>query len=484
MRFFRQSLIGIFLAALTFGLLIYAGQIVRDAFETRMANQSAKPPARERVFTVNVVTAETVDIAPLLESFGEIRSRRTLEVRASASGRVIELSDAFEDGGNVQTGDVLLQIDPADAQAALDRARTDLADAEAEIRDADRMIVLARDEVAAAEEQAELRERAYRRQVDLAGRGVGTSASVEASELSASAARQAVLSSRQAFAQAEARVDQAQTQRQRAAIALSEAARALADTTVTAPFDGTLSAADLVQGRLVTANEKLADLIDPDELEVSFRLSTAQYARLLDADGRLIEAPVEVTLVVAGIDLIATGTITRARAAVGEGQTGRVVFARLDRAPGFKPGDFVTIRASEPTVREVVRLPASTYQGTGNVLVVNGDNRLETLDVTLVRRQGNDILVRGEDLDGQNVVTARSPLLSSGISVRMLRPEGTQEDLSEMLELSEERRARLVAFIEANTRMPAEAKARVLARLNEPSVPAQMVARIESQMGS
>ena len=339
MRFFRQSLIGIFLAALTFGLLIYAGQIVRDAFETRMANQSAKPPARERVFTVNVVTAETVDIAPLLESFGEIRSRRTLEVRASASGRVIELSDAFEDGGNVQTGDVLLQIDPADAQAALDRARTDLADAEAEIRDADRMIVLARDEVAAAEEQAELRERAYRRQVDLAGRGVGTSASVEASELSASAARQAVLSSRQAFAQAEARVDQAQTQRQRAAIALSEAARALADTTVTAPFDGTLSAADLVQGRLVTANEKLADLIDPDELEVSFRLSTAQYARLLDADGRLIEAPVEVTLVVAGIDLIATGTITRARAAVGEGQTGRVVFARLDRAPGFKPGE-------------------------------------------------------------------------------------------------------------------------------------------------
>lgn len=53
----------------------------------------------------------------------------------------------------------------------------------------------------------------------------------------------------------------------------------------------------------------------------------------------------------------------------------------------------------------------------------------------------------------------------------------------EMLELSAERRARLVAFVEANDRMPQEAKARVLAQLAEPQVPAQMVARIESRMG-
>jgi len=52
-----------------------------------------------------------------------------------------------------------------------------------------------------------------------------------------------------------------------------------------------------------------------------------------------------------------------------------------------------------------------------------------------------------------------------------------------MLELSAERRARLVAFVESNQRMPAEAKARVLARLNEPRVPANMVARLEGRMG-
>jgi hypothetical protein len=51
------------------------------------------------------------------------------------------------------------------------------------------------------------------------------------------------------------------------------------------------------------------------------------------------------------------------------------------------------------------------------------------------------------------------------------------------VELSEERRARLVAFIEGNQFMPEAAKARVLSQLREPMVPAQVVARIEARMG-
>ena len=52
-----------------------------------------------------------------------------------------------------------------------------------------------------------------------------------------------------------------------------------------------------------------------------------------------------------------------------------------------------------------------------------------------------------------------------------------------MIELTEERRAKLVAFVEANTRMPEAAKARVLAQLAEPQVPAQMIERLESRIG-
>jgi len=485
MRFLRQSLIGLLLASLMLALLIYAGQLVMGALQSRMADDRRPPPARERVFAVTLRTARMETVTPVLPAFGQVESRRTLELRAAVGGRVIALADGFEDGGTVAAGQMLVQIDPADAQSALDRARSDLRDAEAEQRDAARSLLLARDELAAARAQEELRTRAFKRQQDLQARGVGTTAAVEAAELELSAARQAVLSRRLAVAQGEARVDQAETGLARARIALSDAERVLADTTITAGFDGTLSNVTLVEGRLVSANEILAELIDPDALEISFRISTAQYARLLDGDGDLIPAPVTAMLDVSGAALVAKGRISRDSPATGEGQIGRVIYARLDSAPGFKPGDFVSVEVEEPPLERVARLPASALDASGTVLVLGAEDRLEALPVELVRRQGDDVLLRGAGLEGREVVIGRTPLLGAGIRVRPLRDEAQAEPPADaaMLELSDERRARLVAFVEGNSRMPQEMKARVLAQLGGAQVPAQLVERIESRMG-
>ena len=481
MRFIRQSMIGLFLAAVTLGLLVWAVEIIGGAVQTRLADDPVAPPARERVFTVNVMTAQTGAQTPVLESFGEIASRRTLELRAAGGGRVISLSDGFEDGGTVTAGEVLVRLDPVDAEAAVQRAQNDLRDAQAEERDAARSLELASDELTAAQQQADLRDRAAERQIDLAGRGVSTAAATETAELAASAAGQAVLVRRQALAQAQARIDLSASTTARAQLALAEAQRRLDDTVLSAPFDGTLSATSVVEGRLVNANERLADLIDPDDLEVSFRLSTAQYARLLDANGDILKAAVRVALDVSGMDIEATGLVTRTSAAAGDGQTGRLVFAALDAVAGFKPGDFVTVRLQEPELENVVLLPASAVDAGGTVLLLGSDDRLETVQVRVLRRLGDDVLVRG-DIVGREVVETRSPLLGAGISVKPLRKGAAPED-PEMLELTEERRAKLVAFVEGNKRMPDEMKARVLAQLAEPQVPAKVVERIESRMG-
>ncbi|MEM7521085.1 MAG: efflux RND transporter periplasmic adaptor subunit [Pseudomonadota bacterium] len=482
MRFLRQSMIGLFLAAVTLALLVYAGTIIGSAVQESLADERPAPAPRERVFSVSVLTPIAEDVVPVLETFGEVQSRRLLELRAANGGRVVALAEGFEDGGEVRAGDVLLRLDPADAQAAVDRAQNDLADAQAEVRDAARSVALAQDELAATEEQAALRDRAFVRQQDLAARGVGTASTTETAELAASQARQAVVSRRQALAQAEARVDQAATTLARAQIALAEAQRTLDDTVLTAPFDGVLSATNVIAGRLVTPNEQLAELIDPNDLEVSFRVSTAQYARLLDADGALIRAELTAMLDVAGIDLLAEGRISRASAAAGEGATGRLIFARLQSPKGFKPGDFVTVRVREPELEDVVRLPASALNADNQVLVLDPENRLEEIDVRLLRSQGDDVLVRGPVL-GRQVVEARSPLLGAGIAVTPLERDAPLQTETEMVELTDERRAKLVAFVEGNTRMPADAKERVLARLAKPRVPANMVARIESRMG-
>ena len=488
MRFLRKSLTGLFLLSLTLGLLVWAGVMVRDAVQARLNQEPPQRRASEQVFAVNVVSARTGTEVPVLTAFGEVQSRRTLELRAATPGTVLELAPEFVEGGRVEAGQLLARIDPAEAQAELDRAENDLLDAQAEEREAERALGIAEDELTAAREQARLQEQALQRQRDLVDRGVGAAANVESAELSVSSARQAVLTRRQAVAEAEARIDQAATDLRRAEVALSEAERRRADTEIRAAFSGTLSEVQVTTGGLVSANEQLAQLVDLDALEVAFRVSTAQYTRLLDEDGDLRPAPVTVTLDTFGMDLAASGTLDREGAAVGEGQTGRRLFADLDEARGFKPGDFVTVTIEEAPLDGVVRLPATAINAAGEVLVVGGDERLQPLAVELVRRQGDDVLVRGAGLDGQSVVAQRTPLLGAGIKVRPARTgaqaqaKDTREE-AELLELSDERRARLVAFVEGNAGMPEEARTRILAQLGQSRVPAQVVERIESRMG-
>ncbi|MCR8548697.1 HlyD family efflux transporter periplasmic adaptor subunit [Salipiger sp. P9] len=485
MRFLRQSLVGLFLLSLTLGLLVYAGALVRDAVQARLNDTPRMPAARERVFAVNVTPVAFETVTPVLTAFGEIQSSRMLELRSAVGGTLIDFAPEFVEGGRVAAGQLLARIDPADMQAELERTKSALTDAEAELREARRSVGLEEDALGAAEEQAALRQRAFERQQNLAERNVGTAAAVEEAELAASSARQAVVSQHQALAQAEARVDQAETSIARARIARDEAQRRLDETEIRAEFDAQLSDVSVVAGRRVSANEQLAVLVDPDALEVSFRVSTQQYARLLDETGRLRTAPVTAVLDIYGTNLQARGHLSREGAAVGAGQTGRQLFATLDRAAGFKPGDFVTVEITEAPLERVARLPATALDAANEVLVVDAEERLEAVAVELLRRQGDDVLVRSEGLEGREVVMERTPLLGAGIKVRPLRAGGAEAAPAapEMLELSEDRRARLVAFVEGNAGMPAEAKQRILAQLSQEKVPAQVVQRIEDRMG-
>jgi multidrug efflux pump subunit AcrA (membrane-fusion protein) len=486
MRFLKRSLTGIFLLSVTLSLFAWAGFTVFTAVQERMNAEERQRPARERVFAANVMTLTPSTVTPEMALFGEVRSRRSLEIRASSGGSLTEVAPEFVEGGTVVAGQLLARIDPIDAELARDRTLTDLADAEAELRDAQNAVTLASDEVAAAVEQADLRQRAFERQRDLRDRGVGTEAAVETAELSASSARQSVLSRRQALAQAEARVSQAQTRLARAQIAVTEAERRVADTEIRAGFSGTLSGVSVVEGGLVSNNERLGVLVDPTALEVSFRVSTTQYSRLIDDTGALTQAPVTVVLDVLGIDLQAQGKLTRESAEVGDGQTGRLLFAQLEDVRGFRPGDFVSVKAAEPPLNRVAQIPAAALAADNTVLVLGDEDRLERAEVQLLRRQGDDVIIRARGLNGREIVAELSPLLGEGIRVRPLRPDdgnGTAPEEPEFVELTPERRAKLVAFIEGNQFIPADAKERVLSQLAQERVPARVVARIEGRMG-
>ena len=484
MRFLGRGLIGLLLFSLALGLLGLAGNTIKIAVQDRVNKEPRAQKARERTFTVKVVPAEVTSMNPTLNAFGEIQSRKTLDLRMAAGGQIQQLSPNFVEGGSVKSGELLIRLDDSNYQSAVDLAENNLIDAENEVSESGRNLSFSKEELAAAKEQEELRLRALKRQQDLVKRGVGTAAALENAELAASAATQAVLSRKAAVDQAKNRGAQAETRLVRAELALNDAKRKLEDTVLYAEFSGLLSGVSLVKGGIVSANERLGQLIDPEVLEVSFKISTQQYTRLLDDNGDLLKAPVSIALTNTDQGLTADGVIIRDSASVAKGQTGRQVYAKLTKSVGFKPGDFVAVKVEEPTLNWVVALPATALDANNSVLLLGEGERLEEAQVKLMRRQGNEVIVRSRDLTGKEIVAQRTPVLGAGIKVKPIR-SGEENKVAEveMLELTEERRAKLISAIESNGYIPKSAKKRIIGQLTQPKVPADVVARIESRMG-
>jgi hypothetical protein len=167
-------------------------------------------------------------------------------------------------------------------------------------------------------------------------------------------------------------------------------------------------------------------------------------------------------------------------AAVGEGQTGRLVYVALDAAPGvdtlLQPGDFVTVSIEEAALPDAAILPATALGRNGTLLALGPDDRLEELPVDVLRQQGDDVIIRVGGLAGREVVTERSAFLGAGIRIRPIRPQAAAD-----VTLTPERRAALVAMVEASE-FADEEKTALLEALQADTVPAEVIDRLEQRM--
>lgn len=490
MRFLTRSLAGVFLLCLTLGLLAMAGGTVFRALQ-QTEEDERRGNGREREFAVYVDTLTLDEATPIITAYGEVASGRTLEIRAATAGRVEDLNAAFRDGGSVNRGELLVQLDPADARAALDLARADLRQAQAQAIEAVTTLELALQDLAAAEQTRDLRVQAFDRQTAIRDRGAGTGAAVELAEVTLAQAAQAVVQRRQALAQAEAQASLSDISVERARIAVREAERALDDTRIIAPFDGLLTGTTAVPGGQVSSNEKIGSLIDTGALEVAFRISNADYARLIAREAALGDIEIRATLPLEEFPIEVSGHIDRVGAEVGTGQTGRLLYAALDGAgaEALRPGDFLVVDILEPPLLQVAVIPATAASAEGEILLLAEDDRLEAAKVRILRRQG-DALIVADAPEGRIYVRERQPQLGPGVKVRAIESRSADGDgpqaaaaPPQTLSLTPDRRAKLIAFVESNGRMPDEVKARLLAQLGAEAVPADVVERLESRMG-
>ena len=78
-----------------------------------------------------------------------------------------------------------------------------------------------------------------------------------------------------------------------------------------------------------------------------------------------------------GSDITTNAVLERDSGSVAEGQTGRLLYAKLEKAIGFKPGDYVVVKVDEPELRFAINLPASALNADNQVLILNDEDRLD-----------------------------------------------------------------------------------------------------------
>ena len=96
-----------------------------------------KPPAvvpdRPVGFLVETATLQRSDLSVLVHSQGALKAKREIALMAEISGKVEVMNDAFVVGGQFKKGEVLVGIDDADYQVAVQRAKASLASAQANL---------------------------------------------------------------------------------------------------------------------------------------------------------------------------------------------------------------------------------------------------------------------------------------------------------------------------------------------------------------
>ena len=267
--------------AVPVALLVASGLGAYFLWATRP--EVAAKPARELVRTVAVVTVEYIDTRPSMRLYGSVVAGREADLRPLVAGRIVEIGDSFADGGILRTGDLVIAIDPFDAQADVAEFRARVAETRA------RLSEIAADLAAAGElldhdrEQTELARRDVERRERLQGTAASSVKSLDDSRLALSLRNQQIIRRHQSIARLTAQAEQQQAVLDRWRVSLSRAQRDLAETRLEAPFDGYLVDSDAGVGKRVGLGDRIARLIDANRLEVRFHLSNSEYARLLAA---------------------------------------------------------------------------------------------------------------------------------------------------------------------------------------------------------
>ena len=382
-------------------------------------------PPDERIWPVTAQSLVIADQQPVIRVFGQVVAGRAVEVRPKVSGKVVSVSASFRDGAVVQAGEPMVGIDPFDYELAVTEKEADVTESEAKLDELRSELVLERQLLDNTEIRTGIRRQDVDRYRALMERGTSSAQAKETSELLLIDAERDALLHRQTINRLEARIQQEAAALVRARATLSMARRDLEGTRLTAPVTGFLTGATVAVGQELKSGERIGDLIEASSLEVRFQLRDEDYARLLAArsedGGGLIGRPIRVDWHIGNDTFSYDATIERTAGEIDAASGGVDIFARLDGVGPDTPlraGAFVRVGVPDLLHHDVVRLPATALDSSGQLYVIE-DSRIRAVDVEVVGRFQDELLLRGDLPEGAQVVITQFPEIGPGAKVEL-----------------------------------------------------------------
>ncbi|HHB83802.1 MAG TPA: HlyD family efflux transporter periplasmic adaptor subunit [Devosia sp.] len=411
-------------------VLIVAGAalVARGMIEGRPEPVERK--AFERSFTVSVMDAELTTHTPNISAYGEIGAAQTLNIRAPAAGDVIYVAPNLRAGGLLQAGQVLVKVDPFDYELSLSDAKTALEDARSALAEAEEQLRIQQLNVDYAQNSLELAQTDLTRAKALFDAGSLTSQQLEARELIVSQRDQSLRQAQSNIVLQEAMISRRMTAIETAARNVERATRALAETTISTPYDAVVISSNVVPGATFSQGEAVASVYQADALEVRFTLSELQYGQLL-ASG-LIGREVEAVWEIQPTPIVLKGAISRIGAQVNATLGGIEIFATLQSSPDATiwPGTFVSVNLPGISYEDALRIPETALYADGNFYVVQ-NKRMKSVPAQILARDGENVIVQAPVSPGDRIITTRLAQAGEGVLVSIEGEEPTGEDIEQ-----------------------------------------------------
>ena len=363
---------------LPLGLIALSILVVISLVAVDKSKRPERKEAKEQVIMVDTITAETVSLKLPVFSQGSVKPRTETTVVAEVSGKIVDVSPHFIAGGFFRKGEVLLQIDPSDYQAALKRAQANLASRKAQHTD-----------------QKARSEQAMKDWTNLGRKGEPSDLTLRKPQM----------------AEALANVQAAEAE-------LQKAQRDLERTKINVPYDGLVRIKQADIGQYVAPGTPLGVTFAIDSAEIRLPLSATDVSFLdLPSATDPGDKPfprVKLRSDTAGLSGEWQAEIIRTEGVIDE--KSRVTYAvaqvidpygvlGLSTQSELRVGTFVRAEIEGVQLDNAVVLPRAVLGTDNTVLVVNKNNELEIRSVNVIRAEPKKVYVGDGIESGEFVIT-------------------------------------------------------------------------------